>query len=76
MRSEICELLYFYSIISLKATSGFYIAGIMMYKLGLEFFNGSIATLATDRFKAAATFTKRKAVFFCSQIYSNLYISS
>ena len=47
-----------------------------MYKLGLEFFNGSIATLATDRFKAAATFTKRKAVFFCSQIYSNLYISS
>lgn len=64
MRSEICELLYFYSIICLKATSGFYIAGIMMYKLGLEFFNGSIATLATDRFKAAATFTKRKAVFF------------
>jgi len=35
-----------------------YIAGIMMYKLGLEFFNGSITTLATDRFKAAKTFTK------------------
>ncbi|PPQ82284.1 hypothetical protein CVT25_008434 [Psilocybe cyanescens] len=35
-----------------------YIAGIMMYKFGLEFFNGSITTLATDRFKSAATFTK------------------
>jgi MFS family permease len=35
-----------------------YIAGIMFYKLGLEFFNGSITTLATDRFKAANTFTK------------------
>jgi MFS family permease len=30
----------------------------MMYKLGLEFFNGSITTLATDRFNAATTFTK------------------
>ena len=29
-----------------------------MYKLGLEFFNGSITTLATDRFNAANTFTK------------------
>jgi hypothetical protein len=35
-----------------------YIGGIMFYKLGLEFFNGSITTLATDRFKAANTFTK------------------
>ncbi|TEB33902.1 hypothetical protein FA13DRAFT_1730187 [Coprinellus micaceus] len=35
-----------------------YIAGIMCYKLGLEFFNGSITTLATDRFNAARTFTK------------------
>lgn len=35
-----------------------YILGIMFYKLGLEFFNGSITTLATDRFKAANTFTK------------------
>ncbi|GAA5896808.1 hypothetical protein JCM8208_007096 [Rhodotorula glutinis] len=35
-----------------------YISGIMMYKLGLEFFNGSITTLASDRFKAAETFTK------------------
>lgn len=35
-----------------------YIAGIMFYKTGLEFFNGSITTLATDRFKAAQTFTK------------------
>ena len=30
----------------------------MFYKLGLEFFNGSITTLATDRFKSANTFTK------------------
>ncbi|TNY23531.1 hypothetical protein DMC30DRAFT_410634 [Rhodotorula diobovata] len=29
-----------------------------MYELGLEFFNGSITTLASDRFKAAETFTK------------------
>jgi hypothetical protein len=42
--------------------SGFYIAGIMMYKLGLEFFNGSITTLATDRFNSANTFTKRKFI--------------
>ncbi|KAH8928269.1 hypothetical protein BT69DRAFT_594705 [Atractiella rhizophila] len=35
-----------------------YIAGIMFYKVGLEFFNGSITTLATDRFTAANTFTK------------------
>ncbi|GAA5822424.1 hypothetical protein JCM11251_006334 [Rhodosporidiobolus azoricus] len=35
-----------------------YICGIMMYKLGLEFFNGSISTLATDRFKAENAFTK------------------
>lgn len=35
-----------------------YIGGIMLYKFGLEFFNGSITTLATDRFKAANTFTK------------------
>lgn len=35
-----------------------YIAGIMFYKLGLEFFNGSITTLATDRFSTAHTFTK------------------
>lgn len=29
-----------------------------MYKLGLEFFNGTITTLATDRFRSAQTFTK------------------
>jgi len=33
----------------------------MLYKFGLEFFNGSITTLATDRFKKANTFTKRKS---------------
>lgn len=38
--------------------SAIYIGGIMFYKLGLEFFNGSITTLATDRFKSANTFTK------------------
>jgi uncharacterized membrane protein len=32
----------------------------MCYKLGLEFFNGSITTLATDRFKATNAFTKRE----------------
>ncbi|KAF8651045.1 hypothetical protein AX16_004908 [Volvariella volvacea WC 439] len=30
----------------------------MCYKVGLEFFNGSITTLAADRFTAAHTFTK------------------
>lgn len=30
----------------------------MFYKLGLEFFNGSIMTLSADRFKQANTFTK------------------
>ncbi|KAF9474513.1 MFS general substrate transporter [Pholiota conissans] len=41
-----------------KRNIAFYIGGIMLYKLGLEFFNGSITTLATDRFKAAHTFSK------------------
>ena len=30
----------------------------MFYKLGLEFFNGSITTLATDRFQSTNAFTK------------------
>ncbi|KDR78225.1 hypothetical protein GALMADRAFT_138347 [Galerina marginata CBS 339.88] len=41
-----------------KRNIAIYIGGIMMYKFGLEFFNGSITTLATDRFKATNTFTK------------------
>jgi len=41
-----------------KRNIGVYIGGIMFYKLGLEFFNGSITTLATDRFKASNAFTK------------------
>ncbi|KAM0790850.1 hypothetical protein ACM66B_004693 [Microbotryomycetes sp. NB124-2] len=41
-----------------KSNIAWYIGGIMCYKLGLEFFNGSITTLATDRFTAADTFTK------------------
>ncbi|KIM33235.1 hypothetical protein M408DRAFT_61521 [Serendipita vermifera MAFF 305830] len=35
-----------------------YIVGIMLYKFGLESFNGSITTLATDRFNAANAFAK------------------
>ncbi|KAI5803979.1 major facilitator superfamily domain-containing protein [Peziza echinospora] len=35
-----------------------YVVGIMFYKLGLEAFNGSIVTLATDRFKATNAFEK------------------
>jgi len=31
----------------------------MCYKIGLEFFNGSITTLAADRFHEKETFTKR-----------------
>ncbi|KAK4050724.1 hypothetical protein OIO90_004946 [Microbotryomycetes sp. JL221] len=41
-----------------KRNIAWYIGGIMFYKLGLEFFNGSITTLATDRFNAANTFEK------------------
>ncbi|KAF9446584.1 MFS general substrate transporter [Macrolepiota fuliginosa MF-IS2] len=41
-----------------RRNMGIYIGGIMFYKLGLEFFNGSITTLATDRFKASNTFSK------------------
>ncbi|ORY89072.1 major facilitator superfamily domain-containing protein [Leucosporidium creatinivorum] len=41
-----------------KRNIAFYIGGIMFYKLGLEFFNGSITTLATDRFNASNAFTK------------------
>lgn len=35
-----------------------YIIGIMFYKLGLEAFNGSIVTLATDRFGGGSTYKK------------------
>lgn len=35
-----------------------YIAGIMCYKFGLEAFNGSITTLAADRFKEVSAFKK------------------
>jgi hypothetical protein len=31
----------------------------MFYKVGLEVFNGSMETLAADRFEEAETFTKR-----------------
>jgi MFS family permease len=41
-----------------KQNIAIYIGGIMLYKFGLEAFNGSIATLAQDRFNAQHTFTK------------------
>ncbi|KAJ2915556.1 hypothetical protein MD484_g4859, partial [Candolleomyces efflorescens] len=44
-----------------KRDIGIYMAGIMFYKLGLEFFNGSITTLATKRFESGQTFTKMGA---------------
>ncbi|TFK68770.1 MFS general substrate transporter [Pluteus cervinus] len=51
------EIWHSYSSVE-RRNIAFYIGGIMFYKLGLEFFNGSITTLATDRFKATNTFTK------------------
>ena len=39
-------------------SSAIYITGIMFYKFGLELFNGSISTLATDRSESAGTFAK------------------
>jgi len=41
-----------------KRNIAIYVIGIMFYKFGLEAFNGSIATLAQDRFNATHTFTK------------------
>ncbi|TFK29211.1 hypothetical protein FA15DRAFT_700475 [Coprinopsis marcescibilis] len=38
--------------------AAFYIGGIMCYKFGIEFFNGSIIALAADRFNAAHAYTK------------------
>ena len=52
------SLFLFFSKPSSSIISAVYIAGIMFYKLGLEFFNGSITSLATDRFTSARTFTK------------------
>lgn len=64
-RSAICKFYQFQNKIKFVTNelfSGFYIVGIMMYKFGLEFFNGSITTLATDRFNSTNTFTKRKFI--------------
>ncbi|KAG2005573.1 hypothetical protein CC2G_001967 [Coprinopsis cinerea AmutBmut pab1-1] len=41
-----------------KRNIAFYIGGIMCYKFGIEFFNGSIITLAADRFETEHAFTK------------------
>ncbi|KAK0484235.1 hypothetical protein EDD18DRAFT_1112033 [Armillaria luteobubalina] len=47
-----------------RRNMAFYVGGIMFYKLGLEFFNGSITTLGTDRFAQADTFTNVSVLFF------------
>ena len=39
-----------------------YTLGIVSYKFGIEAFNGSIITLATDRFKAVNAFSKLGAL--------------
>jgi hypothetical protein len=39
-----------------------YIAGIVLYRFGLEIFNGSIITLAIDRFSPEHTFEKLGAL--------------
>ena len=39
-----------------------YALGIVFYKFGIEAFNGSIITLATDRFRAVNTFSKLGAL--------------
>lgn len=39
-----------------------YIAGIILYRFGLEIFNGSIITLALDRFSPEHTFEKLGAM--------------
>lgn len=39
-----------------------YTLGIVFYKFGIEAFNGSIITLATDRFRAVNTFSKLGAL--------------
>ena len=41
---------------------GMYIAGVMLYRFGLEIFNGSIITLALDRFSPEHTFEKLGAL--------------
>ncbi|RXW15473.1 hypothetical protein EST38_g10383 [Candolleomyces aberdarensis] len=41
-----------------KRDIGIYIAGIMFYKFGLEFFNGSFSTLAPERWKDGKPFMK------------------
>ena len=41
-----------------KRSIALYIGGIMLYKFGLEQFNGAVITLATDRFQASNTFSK------------------
>lgn len=50
------KIFYTYNAVE-RRNIAIYILGIMFYKFGLEAFNGSIITLATDRF-ADQAFTK------------------
>lgn len=56
--------------------SAFYIGGIMCYKFGIEFFNGSIIALAADRFNAAHAYTKRRSSLRIRHVVSCSSISS
>ncbi|KAF8316251.1 uncharacterized protein EI90DRAFT_3134536 [Cantharellus anzutake] len=55
--SEVRRILALYDATE-KRNISTYILGIMLYKFGLEQFNGSVVTMATDRFKADHTFGK------------------
>jgi len=47
-----------------KRNIAIYIAGIMLYKFGLEAFNGSVIALATNRYDYDAEINKTKARTF------------
>jgi hypothetical protein len=46
-----------------KRNIAIYIAGIMLYKFGLEAFNGSIVALATNKYDYEASFHYHRAHF-------------
>jgi hypothetical protein len=45
----------------------FYVGGVLLYRFGLEVFNGAIITLAIDRFSALHTFEKLGALTGANQ---------
>lgn len=45
-----------------------YIAGVTLYRIGVEVFNGSIITLALDRFAPEHTFEKVGALTGINQV--------